>query len=328
MSKKANPTSIGLFIVVGLALGITGLILFSSGALFSKRDKFILYFNASLKGLNPGAAVKMRGVTIGSVVEVLIRHNQATNDFAMPVIIEVDEKRAQAKTDRQIDPADREWANAAIRQGLRGKLDAESLVTGILYVELGINPSAPPPVFHQIRPEYIEVPTAPTEIQELLANLAHLDFRGISDKLNNLLARFDSSLAELNMPQINAGVTNLLLSADRLVRAPDLTNSLAKITLLLDEVRALVKRLDSRVDPLADSATKTLDEAQKTLADVRQTVQDLTGMIEPDAPLSTELTSALEQLSRAALAIADLAEFLQRNPNALLTGRKPLPPKP
>jgi hypothetical protein len=30
MSQKPNPTSIGLFIVVGAALGVTGLLLFSS----------------------------------------------------------------------------------------------------------------------------------------------------------------------------------------------------------------------------------------------------------------------------------------------------------
>ena len=102
MSKKANPTFVGIFIVLGLALGIVGLIVFSSGKLFSKQHRFILYFNASLKGLNPGAPVKLRGVTIGSVVEVLIAHNQKTNDFAMPVIIEISQNLLQAKSDRHL----------------------------------------------------------------------------------------------------------------------------------------------------------------------------------------------------------------------------------
>src|SRR5213594_797756 len=99
MSKKANPASIGLFLVVGLAVGIAGLLLFSSQNLFHPQHMDILYFNASLKGLNPGAPVKFRGVTIGSVAEVLIRHNQASNDFSMPVVITIDKKVAQAKSD-------------------------------------------------------------------------------------------------------------------------------------------------------------------------------------------------------------------------------------
>ena len=94
MSKKANPTSIGMFFAIGLALGVAGLLLFSSRSLFHPQQKSILYFNATLKGLNPGAPVKFRGVTIGSVVEILIRHNQASNDFSMPVVITIDKKLA------------------------------------------------------------------------------------------------------------------------------------------------------------------------------------------------------------------------------------------
>src|SRR6478609_2583077 len=100
MSKRANPAVIGVFIVVGAGLAVVGLLLFSSQNLFHPRQRQILYFNASLKGLNPGAPVKYRGVTIGKVAEVLIRHNQASNDFSMPVVIAIDKKVAQAKSDQ------------------------------------------------------------------------------------------------------------------------------------------------------------------------------------------------------------------------------------
>src|SRR5216117_1302690 len=136
MSKKANPTTIGLFFVIGLVLGVAGLIIFSSGALFRPQHKDILYFNASLKGLNPGAPVKFRGVTIGSVVEILIRHNQDRNDFSMPVVIAIDKKLAQSKSDDQLEIGSQSKLDLLIRQGFRGRLDAESLVTGVLYVDL------------------------------------------------------------------------------------------------------------------------------------------------------------------------------------------------
>src|ERR1044071_6495582 len=83
MSKKANPTSIGLFFAVGIALGVAGLLMFSSRIYFHPKQKHIVYFDASLKALNPGAPVKFRGVLGGHVVEILIRHNQASNDFSM-----------------------------------------------------------------------------------------------------------------------------------------------------------------------------------------------------------------------------------------------------
>src|SRR5258706_4541780 len=154
MSQKANPTSIGLFFLLGLALGIAALVAFSSRSLFHPQQKAILYFNASLKGLNPGAPVKFRGVTIGSVIDILIRHNQASNDFSMPVVIAIDKKMAQTKSDEQLSIGNQKNLDELIDQNLRGRLDSESLVTGVLYIGLDIVPHAPPPVFHQLRHEY------------------------------------------------------------------------------------------------------------------------------------------------------------------------------
>jgi paraquat-inducible protein B len=96
MSQRINTTTIGLFIVTGVALGLIGLLLFSSSKMFSQSRDLIVYFNESLNGLNEGAPVKFRGVTIGSVKRVMVRFNQATNDFAMPVILEIEDRLVPA----------------------------------------------------------------------------------------------------------------------------------------------------------------------------------------------------------------------------------------
>lgn len=322
MSKKANPASIGLFFALGVGLATAGLLLFSSRALFHPQHKDILYFNTSLKGLNPGAPVKFRGVTIGSVVEILIHHNQAGDDFSMPVVISIDEQLTQSKSDELLPIGSQSGLDQLIRQGFRGRLEAESLVTGVLYVGLEIVPNAPPPVFHQFKPEYHEIPTLPSDVQQLLANLAQFDARGLSEKLNALLARLDTSLGQLDFAGINAGVTNLLDSANRVVATPDLTNSFMALKQTLDQAKLLLKRVDGRIDPLADSVTNVLSDAQKTLADLRFGIRNVSALVGPDSTLRPELIRALEQLSAASTAVADLAEFLKRNPNALLTGIK------
>ena len=322
MSKRANPAVIGVFIVVGSGLAVVGLLLFSSQNLFHPRERSILYFNASLKGLSPGAPVKYRGVTIGKVAEVLIRHNQATNDFSMPVIVSIDKKLAQSKSDEQLEIGSEARMNLLIQQGFRGGLDAESLVTGVLYIALDIMPNAPPPKFHQLTREYQEIPTVPSPIQQLLASLSRLDVGGISQKLGRLLTRLDTTLGEVNVVEINAGATNLLGSANHLLATLDLTNSIVALKRTLNNAEALLKRIDGRVDPLADTVTNTLDQAQKTLTDLRHGIQNFASLLGPDASLRAELRQALEELSNASRAIADLAEFLQHNPNAVLTGRK------
>jgi paraquat-inducible protein B len=328
MSKKANPTSIGLFLIIGLAVGLAGVLIFSSRSLFHPVLKQIVYFDASLKGLNPGAPVKFRGVTVGSVNEVLIRHNQASNDFSMPVLIAIDKKVAEAKSDVSLQIGSETMLHNLIMHGFRARLDAESLVTGVLYVELAILPDAPPPVFHQLTPEYQEIPTMPTEVQQLLSSLAHLDVGRLQENLNHLLTHVDSSLSQLNVADINAGVTNLLGSANRLVASDDLTNSLAALRQTLVNAGTLVRRIDARVDPLADGVTNTLYDAQKTMAGLRVAIRNVSDLLDPDAPLRPDLTQALEEVSSAGRSVADLADFLKRNPQVLLTGRKPPKPQP
>jgi paraquat-inducible protein B len=321
MSKKANPTSIGLFIVVGLALTIAGALIFSTGSLFRKQDRYILYFNVSLKGLDPGAPVKFRGVTIGKVLEVLIRHNQSSDDFAMPVIIAIDTKLTQKKSDEQIQFG-KDRLSYLIQEGFRARLDAESLVTGVLYIGMERVPNPPVPVFHQLKPDYPEIPTMPSQVQQLFANLERVDMGGLSEKLNTLLARADTSLSQLNVAEINAGLTNLLASANRVVTTPDLTNSFTALRQTLSEAGGLLKHVDGRVDPLAYAITTTLADAQKTLAGVRVAVENVSDLLGPDSALRPDLLQALEQVSDAGRGVADLAEFLERNPNALLVGKK------
>src|SRR6185295_16111050 len=118
------------------------------------------------------------------------------------------------------------------------------------------------------------------------------------------------------------GVTNLLGAANRIVTTPDLTNSLSSLRQTLDQAKALLKRVDDRVDPLADSITNTLFDARKTLADLRVGVRNVSDLLGPDSPLRANLNQALEEMSNAGRAVTDLAELLERNPNALLTGRK------
>ena len=322
MSKKPNPTIIGLFFAIGLVLLLGGLLIFSSRSLFHPQFKTIVYFNASLKGLNPGAPVKFRGVNVGSVVDVLIRHNQAANDFSMPVVIAIDKKLAQIKSDEQLRIGDKAHLDQIIGQGLRARLDSESLVTGVLYVALDIIPDASPPVFHQLNPEYQEIPTVSSDLQQLMASVAHLNLQGISEKLGGILAHVDVILGQLDMPAINAGVTNLLGSANHVVTAPDLTNSLTSLRRTLDQADVLVRHVDGRVDPLIDTATNTLSDARRTLADLRVSLQNVSDLLGPDSAVRPGLARALEELGNASRSVADLADFLKRDPNALLVGKK------
>src|SRR5215469_7409568 len=136
MSKKANPTLIGVFLFAGLALAVAGVLLFTSTKFFSKTASFIVYFDTTLNGLDEGAPVKFRGVTIGSVTRVMIRFNQATNDMAMPVIFEVEQDLVSKRLVGATAFKSVKLLSSEIRKGMRARLETESFVTGVLYIDL------------------------------------------------------------------------------------------------------------------------------------------------------------------------------------------------
>ena len=329
MSKKVSTTSIGLFMVTGFALGVGGLLLFSSSSLFSHTQDQIVYFDNSLSGLNEGAPVKYRGVTIGSVKRVMIRFNQAPNDFSLPVIIELED---QLLRERLGDEGTHEFSQASmerdVRRGLRATLQTDSLLTGVLYIGLDVQPDAPPPVFHQLEKVYVEVPSKPTQTQELMANLASLDIKGIETNLNALLVSLNTSVSDLQLGEVRAEVTNVLRSADRVLSAPEIKSDLVALRTTLDQYRVLAQKLNSRVDPLADSVTNTLAEADRALTQARGAAENLRIQLGPDAPLPANLDQTLRQLSEAVQSLSTLLELLEQHPNALISGRQNPQEKP
>jgi paraquat-inducible protein B len=63
-------------------------------------------------------------------------------------------------------------------------------------------------------------------------------------------------------------------------------------------------------------------ELTATLRDARKTLQQADSVLASDSPTQLELRDTLRQVGRAAASVRDLAALLERQPEALLTGRK------
>ena len=64
MSKKANPALVGGFVLGALALAVVAVMIFGSGRLFHQTERYVLYFQGSMTGLNVGSPVVFRGVEV------------------------------------------------------------------------------------------------------------------------------------------------------------------------------------------------------------------------------------------------------------------------
>src|SRR5262245_29533528 len=212
MSKKASPAAVGLFTLSGLVLAVAGVVLFGSGRFFAEAMKFVLYFDGSVKGLVLGADVKFRGVSIGAVTDVGVVFNPDDFSFAIPVVIEVDLDRFRTASEE--GPRDklpglhgpRDLFAMLIERGLRAELKLESLLTGMLFVEIDFYPDSP--VIYRAQPgrDFREIPTVQSKLAVLTKTIETIPFEQVVQKVTSSL---DAIERLLNSPELAGSIRSL-----------------------------------------------------------------------------------------------------------------------
>ena len=193
--KQPNKHAIGLFLVVGIILAI-GAILFFFGNKF-RRDYItpVLFFEGSVKGLNVGSNVYFRGVPIGRVEKIqLIPNNQ--DKIVIPVYIRIDPRMT---ANGQMTKSQMEnWIADLVENGLKGKLQTQSVLTGQMTVELDFYPRYPAR-FQAAKYDIqeLEIPTIPSMLDALSQNLEKIPLSDISTNINGLLKNLNQDIPSL-----------------------------------------------------------------------------------------------------------------------------------
>src|SRR5690606_36167788 len=136
MKTKVSPAVVGLFVLGALALALVALFSFGGVNFFSKPQRFLIYFDESIHGLDLGSPVKLRGVRVGRVVDLNIRYDAAKNQSVVAVLCELNRNMIMDRRGQQVDVSERTELQAMIDGGLRGQLGIIGLATGLLFVEL------------------------------------------------------------------------------------------------------------------------------------------------------------------------------------------------
>lgn len=328
MSTPANPRRIGLFVLIALALLVTIVLIFGGGRYLSTTSKYVAYFQGSVHGLVVGAPVKLKGVTIGRVVDIRVQYDVDHNRVLTPVIAQADLSKiteiGRGREDRQ------PTLDELIARGLRARLTQSSLVTGQLYVDLNFLPDRPPVLVGLPWKGLPEIPTVPSgrdqiesTLEKAMADFRELPIRETVETTLRSLQRVEGLLAA---PETQASIGNLnrtLEDLQRLIRHVDakvdgLAQGFAGTT---RESERLVRNLNERIVPLLDSTDRTLTAITATFNRAQGTLAMVEGLTEPDSALNT----ALDDLSAAARSIRLLAETLERNPETLLYGKRQRP---
>ena len=310
MGRRARPAVIGAFVLGAMALAVIGITIFGSGKLFRKTSTFVMYFTGSVDGLNVGAPVKFKGVEIGSVTQIRINLGEyRAEDSRIPVFVEIDDARAtQQGAETNVD-----YVNTLIKnRGLRGQLQPQSLLTGLLFVQLDFFPDTPIVTVLPADSSYREIPTVPTTLAEvqqaitrILAKLEKADIEGMLATGREALEGIRSVVTSPDLRRFEAGLPGTLANVDEAVTS----------------FRQLATRLDGETPPLIAGLRQTATQADSTLQEWKGTAKLLNDALEPDSALRNQLTAALDELTGAGRSVRLLADFLERNPSAVVRGR-------
>jgi paraquat-inducible protein B len=336
MQTKLSPTLIGSFVLLSLVLGVGSLFLLSNGSLAHQATQFILFFEGDVKGLQVGSPVNFRGVKVGQVESMSITYFQELQEFRIPVVIGIQDARVEVDgvvTDKQ----DLLKLDRLIQQGLRARLNLQSLVTGRLEIELDFMPETPIRLVNEDH-RYPEIPTVQSSMEKLATALDQIPVERITQRLSEILDNVDEMMGKGEFNQL---ITSLVLIAQRLDQvslllveeAPTLlTNSnevlvdaqamVGELSQTAKQTQLLVKKTETDLSSAFSQWEKTLATGDATFAKAGDTVQSVNRLLQSDSELMNQLTQSIRELGSAARSIRIMSEYLERHPEALLRGKQ------
>jgi len=330
MKTKLSPAFVGAFVIGAFALGIIAMLSFGGMSFFSKPQRFVVYFDESIHGLDLGSPVKLRGVRVGRVASLNIRYDRTDNRSVVAVVCEFSKDVVTDNKGVVLDVANRAELESMVDRGLRAQLGVQGLATGLLFVELDFKDPRDYPADSAVTdPRYVVVPFVPSAISEIqasaseiLANLKQVDFAGLSLGLTTLVAELKKQLAGLDLNGTVEQWKKTGAQLEAVARGPEVKQTFDNLNLAITDLRTTIAKLDAQIEPNGRQLGETLAEARLTLQSFNATATAAQTFISNQAGLGEGVTDTLSQLSEAAAAVTRLADFLERNPNALLTGKK------
>lgn len=342
--KKANPKVIGAFVVGAVLLLVAGLLAFGSGKAFEERVPFVMVFQESLGGLNVGSPVTFNGVTVGEVTDIRIEYDIETLSVVMPVFAEILPSRIVFSGGERIGSR----LEALTEKGFRAQLVSQSLVTGQLAVELDFHPDTEA---HLSGGDYgvPEVATIKSGLASLKETISSLPVEQLMNSAIKLINNLDE-IAE--SPQVKESLTSMAAGLqsfrDAMAKVDkrtdpllndlegaltDTREAIESAKKAIEELRGNAADFDTNLETTLAKFRQVLDDLDQQIAPLSQSVQDAAGsvgrafdsadsLINQNSKARRNLETALASIAEAAKAIEALAEELERNPEALIRGRR------
>ena len=306
MDTNKKALLIGTFIVFITAIFIMSVGVLGSGSFFTNKVKYIMYFNDSVKGLKKGAKVAFKGVTVGEVHEINIVLNQASFEAVNQVVVQIDRNRLKSYDDKLFDfgYGVKKMTQKLIKKGLKAQLQMESIVTGVLMINLDFDNKFPSN-FVDKNGDYIEIPTLPSGLSQITQTLNKIP-------LDHILSKFSKILDNLEKVTSNDAISNIIDNLDKTIK--NLENA-------TNEINSVFKKVDVEILPIMKNLDEMVKEAKETFIELKDVTANLNDMSSDDSKFRYDLEKTMEALTRASKSVETLTDYLNRNPNAIIFGK-------
>jgi paraquat-inducible protein B len=337
MSKPVNPMAIGSFVVGGIVLLITALLVFGGGQFFKPRIHWVVYFNTSLNGLNVGAPVKVQGVQVGIVKEIKLQFDGKSQRLWKPVVLEIEPWRL-AKLDGEpvsipMSTGRHEEVRRLIETGLKARLEVQSILTGLLYVDLDFRPDQQQRLTGLNFEGLPEVPSVPPTVDEVMSTMEDVVKKIRNMPLDAMVNDIAATLADIRRlvgsdetRQSQAALTRALVDAQVILaelekQLPSLMKTMDQtsrdIGVTARETSGLVHELRGQTGPVMKAAEQMMLQASTALDSAKGAASNIADATSSDSGLQ----EAVVELRNAAQSIRNLTDYLERHPDAVLFGK-------
>ena len=310
-----------MFVMAASIIAVAAVMVFGAAKFFSRTENFISFFSESVNGLDVGAPLKYKGVKIGKVEGIFISSSKNIKESSVSVVysIDIDQLRRKTGTDFK-DYSD--WMDEQIAEGLRAKLNYQSIVTGMLYIELDF--IADKGEKYDLKyggTRFKEIPTAKSGLSELakgfektMADVAKIDFAAIGQNVHSAIVKVNEKLDGIDAKAISDSAVSALKGVDELARNKDVAESIKKLDALLSDSDALVN--DARAELKKFSASGT-----SIMARLDEVLRNVNSVVAPQSPFRYQIAVLLKTMNESMICTSSFTEYRQPNPSSPLTGK-------
>ena len=321
---ETNKFKLGLFVIGSILVLIAAI--FSMGIFdhFKPKAHMVTYVEESVQGLTTGSPVKYKGVPIGKVSDI----NIIVNNNEIRIDIEIDLSKIHQRTGSTIAKSRElgreqfyDFLTSASKEGLACRIEPDG-ITGSKYVEMNFFTDVKTP--KSSRQAFFEkgifvMPSTPsmianlrTNIFEILTSVAAIDFKGISQKTQELLERANKTLDRAKLDQLSTNADKVILKIDQTV-----TN----LNQVLDQqqMRKTIQDMEESLKAIKKLAVQT--EKAVAGANLSETASDIRQLTKSLKDSSETLQTSLQKANDTMDSVTDLVRYLNDNPASLLHGR-------